>query len=62
MSTATAQDKYSAIRALNELDARRAAGDLPSRTGMFAILTEPMRDTSEDDTVPMLPALLRPQA
>lgn len=63
MSIVTPDDKYAASRALNELDAARAAGDKPSRTGMYKILAPLVDDTpNEDDTVPLLPALLRPQA
>lgn len=61
--TVSAPDIYAAQRALNELYAAREAGDKPSRTGVFKILG-PLVDSTvcDDDTVPMLPALLRPQA
>jgi hypothetical protein len=57
MTTKTAV--YEASRALNDLDAARAAGeDWASYTNVLPVL-QPL---ASDDTVPMLPALLRPQA
>lgn len=51
-------DRYAASRALNELDAKRSADDWMGDT-MLLPLTPP---ADPDDTVPMLPALLQPQA
>lgn len=50
--------KYAAQRALNELDAKRERGDWATDTQLFGprIVADP------DETVPMLPALVRPQA
>jgi len=53
-----ATTKYDAQRALNELEAAREAGDWATDTQLFGpkLLTQ-----CDDDTVPMLPALMRPQ-
>lgn len=53
-----ANSKYDASRALNELDARRESDDYVSTTVLLPKLVIP----ETDDTVPMLPALLRTQA
>ncbi len=51
-------DKYRANRALSALDAERELEDALLRTDCFPRL-EPL---ASDETVPMLPALVRPQA
>ena len=53
-------DKYAAQRALIELEAKRLEPDYPGDTVKLPVLQAPAAET--DDTVPMLPALLRPQA
>jgi hypothetical protein len=50
--------KYDAQRALNELEAEREAGNWATDTQRFG----PRIFADPDDTVPMLPALVRPQA
>lgn len=49
---------YAAIRALNALDEKRSDPSYPGDTAMLPALKMP----EGDDTVPMLPAFLRPQA
>ena len=51
-------DKYRANRALNALDAERELEDALLHTDCFPRL-EPR---ASDETVPVLPALVRPQA
>jgi hypothetical protein len=51
-------NKYDAQRALNALDEARRAADWAGDTAVLPKLEQ----LASDDTVPMLPALLRPQA
>ena len=51
-------NQYAAHRALNELEAQRASPDWAGDTAILPKLKAPL---ATDDTVPMLPALLRPQ-
>jgi hypothetical protein len=51
-------NKYDSIRALQQLDDARTAADWAGDTALLPKL-EPK---ASDDTVPMLPALMRPQA
>lgn len=50
---------YDAQRALLELDAERAAN--PNWATDTAVIGQKLEPLASDDTVPMLPALLRPQ-
>jgi len=51
-------DKYASQRALNELDAKRASADWAGDTGVYP----KFQIGDNDETVPALPALVRPQA
>lgn len=57
MNTKTGTDKYAAQRALNELDAKRAAEDWAGDTGLYPKLAPPA-----EEAAPTIPALVRPQA
>ena len=51
-------NKYDSIRRLNELDLSREAGEWSDTLVLPALMAVSVEN---DDTVPMLPALLRPQ-
>lgn len=50
--------KYESQRVLNELDKHRESDDWAGDTAVFPRLAP----LASDETVPMIPALLRPQA
>lgn len=58
MDTKNGTDKYAAQRALNELDAKRAAEGWTGDTGLYPKLTPP----PAEEPAPQLPALVRRQA
>lgn len=53
-------EKYAANRALLQLDEQRMAADWAGDTALLPKIEAPLPEN--DDTVPMLPKLLRPQA
>ena len=54
--------KYDAARALNRLEADREAGTAPTWATDTAVFGPRLAPLANDDTVPMLPALVRRQA